>query len=109
MSGFDERKNTAEAKYQLDAAKEFKTEARRNKKLGTWAAELLGMSDEAEIKKYILTVIASDMEEAGDNDVFRKVKSDLTDGGVDMSDEGLRSKMDALMAEAREEIYGEPS
>jgi len=107
MSGFDERKNSSETKYQLEAAKEFKTEARRNKKLGTWAAKLLGVKDEEAIKKYILTVIASDMEEAGDNDVFRKVKSDLTDGGVDMSDEGLRSKMDALMAEARDEIYGD--
>jgi len=107
MSGFDERKTSSETKYQLDAAKEFKTEARRNKKLGNWAAELLGMKDEDAIKKYVLTVIASDMEEAGDDDVFRKVKADLIDGGVDMSDEGLRGKMDALMAEARDEIYGE--
>lgn len=107
MSGFDDRKNSSEAKFQLDAAKEFKTEARRNKKLGHWASELLGIKDEEAIKKYVLTVIASDMEEAGDNDVFRKVKSDLTDGGVDMSDEGLRSKMDALMADARAEVYAE--
>ena len=72
MSSFDERGNAQETKFVLDAAQEFKAEAKRNKALGHWAADLMGKS-EAEAEKYALEVIIADMEEAGDDDVFRKL------------------------------------
>ncbi len=106
MTSFDERKNASEKKFVLEAQQEFKAEARRNKKLALWAAELLGKSDE-DATKYVTEVILSDMEEAGDDDVFRKVRKDFDASGVELSDVALREKMDALMAETREEIYNE--
>lgn len=106
MSSFDERKNASEKKFVLEAQQMFKAEARRNKKLAHWIADLIGKSgDDAD--KYVTEVILSDMEEAGDDDVFRKVKADLEAAGAELSDVSLREKMDALMLEAREEIYNE--
>lgn len=106
MATFDERKNASETKYVLEAAQEFKADARRNKKLALWVAELLGKS-EAEATKYVTEVIMADMEEAGDDDVFRKIRADLDASGVELSDVALRDKMNAMMEEAREEIYNE--
>ncbi|RKQ71485.1 hypothetical protein DES40_0807 [Litorimonas taeanensis] len=102
MSSFDERKNALETKFVLDAAKEFKVAAKRNKALGLWVADIIGHTDP---DKYALEVIASDMEEAGDDDVFRKVKSDLATAGADISDEAIREKMAALLSEARTSVY----
>jgi len=102
MSGFDDRKAQAEAKFVMDAAKEFKAEAKRNKALGHWAAELLGKDAD----KYALEVIMADMEEAGDDDVFRKLKKDLNAVNSDLSDQAIRDKMAECLAAAREEIYG---
>ena len=107
MSGFDERANSQETKYVLDAAKEFKVEAKRNKALGRWAAALLGIEGEAAIEKYALSVIVADMEEAGDDDVFRKLRKDLTDGNTDLSDQAIRDKMAECLAAARDEVYSE--
>ena len=104
MSGFEERKKKNEQKFVLEAQQEFKAEARRNKFLGEWAAKLFGMGEEA-TKAYVLSVITADMEEAGDDDVFRKMKADFEAQGVEMSDQGLREKMDEFMAQAREEIH----
>ena len=104
MSAFEERKKKNEQKFVLEAQQEFKAEARRNKFLGKWAADLFGLDEEA-TKTYILSVITADMEEAGDDDVFRKVKGDFEAQGVEVSDEGLREKMDEFMAQAREEIH----
>lgn len=106
MSSFDERKNASETKFVLDAAKEFKAEARRNKALGHWAAELMG-KDEAGAKSYALQVIAADMEEAGDEDVFRKLRADLDAAGVDISDQAIRDRMAAALKTARDEVYAE--
>lgn len=106
MSGFDERKNASETKYVLEANQVFKAEARRNKKLALWVAELLGKNGD-DATKYVTEVIVSDMEEAGDDDVFRKVRADLDASGVELSDVALREKMDALMDEASEEIINE--
>ena len=106
MSSFDERKNASEKKFVLEAQQEFKAEARRNKKLARWAAELLGRKDEA-IDKYVTEVIIADMEEAGDDDVFRKVRRDFDAAGVEITDVVIRTKMDALLAEAREEVLNE--
>lgn len=105
MSGLDERGNAQEAKYVLDAAKEFKVEAKRNKALGHWAAALLGIEGDA-VEKYALSVIVADMEEAGDDDVFRKLRKDLTDGNIDISDQAIRDKMAECLGAARDEVYG---
>lgn len=104
MSVFEDKKNMAEGKFVLDAQKEFKSEARRNKKLGHWAAALMG-KDEAEAEKYATSVIVADMEEAGDDDVFRKLRADLDAAGVDITDVGIRDKMAVCLDEARAEIY----
>lgn len=103
MSTIDERGRSYEKKFVLTAEQEFKIAARRNKLLGAWAAELLGKSGD-EISAYALEVIKSDMEEAGDDDVFRKVKQDFISAGVEMADETLRERMDVLLTEARAQI-----
>ena len=102
MSGFDERKDMAETKFVMDAAKEFKAEAKRNKALGMWAAEFVGKDPE----KYALEIIMADMEEAGDDDVFRKLKADLNTANSELSDQAIRDKMAECLAAAREEVYG---
>ncbi len=106
MSVFDERKNASEARFIMDAAKEFKAEARRNKALGHWSAELMGKS-EADAQAYALQVIAADMEEAGDEDVFRKLRTDLTTANVDISDQAIRDRMAEELKAARDHVYGE--
>lgn len=106
MSVFDDIKKSNERKFVLEAEQEFKAESRRNKYLAQWAAGLFGLG-EAETEKYILDVIVSDMEEAGDDDVFRKVKADFLEHGVEMTDTSLREKMNNIMDLAREEIFKE--
>ena len=104
MSGFEDRKNASETKFVRDAQLEFKAESRRNKKLAAWAGELLGKSGDA-IDKYVTEVIVADMEEAGDDDVFRKLRADFDGAGVEISDVVIRTKMDELMDVARSEVY----
>jgi len=104
MSSFDERKNAQETKFVLDSAKEFKVEAKRNKALGLWVADIIG---HANPDKYALEVIMADMEEAGDEDVFRKLKKDLDAAAAGISDAAIREKMAACLAEAREEVYAD--
>jgi hypothetical protein len=106
MSGFDDRKKGQEAKFALDAELRFKAEARRNRMLGLWAAEQMGLSEE-HAKTYAEEVVASDFAEAGDEDVFRKVSQDLKDKNVAISDEAVRQKMVQLQAEAREQLLSE--
>jgi hypothetical protein len=99
MANFDERKDSFEKKFAHDEALKFKAGARRNRLLGQWAAGLMGLSgDKAE--EYAKTVIKADFEEAGDDDVFRKIKGDLLAAGVDQSDHQIRRHMDEFMAEA---------
>ncbi len=105
MSTIDDRGNAQETKFVLDAAKEFKAEAKRNKALGHWAAGLMGRT-EAEAEKYALEVIMADMEEAGDDDVFRKLRGDLTQANCEISDEAIRDQMAVALKAAREEVYG---
>lgn len=103
MSSFDDRKTGEEAKFVMDAATEFKVMARRNKLLGLWAAELMGVSgDEAET--YAKTVVMSDLEEPGDEDVFRKVRGDLDKSPADVSDQRLREQMAELLPIARDQM-----
>jgi len=99
MSTFDKREEGFEKKYALDEEQKFKAEARRNKLLGLWVAEKLGMSGDA-AAAYAKEVVASDFEESGDKDVVRKVLADLTAKGVTVTEPQLRVKMDELMATA---------
>ena len=99
MSTFDKREEGFEKKFALDADQKFKAEARRNKLLGLWAAEKLGISGDA-AAAYAKEVVSSDFEESGDADVVRKVLGDLTAKGVAMTEPELRVKMDELMATA---------
>jgi len=106
MSGFDERKRGQEAKFAFDAEKKFRAEARRNKLLGIWAAELMSLTGE-DAKAYAAEVVAADFEEAGDEDVFRKVSGDLKAKGLDVGEEVIREKMLTLIAIASEQIAAE--
>jgi hypothetical protein len=98
MTTFDKREEGFEKKFALDAEQKFKAESRRNKLLGLWAAEKLGLSGDA-ANTYAKEVVAADFEEAGDG-VVRKVMGDLTAKGIGMSEPELRVKMDQLMAQA---------
>ena len=92
MSSFDDRERAEEAKFAMDEATEFKVMARRNKLLGMWAADLMDLhGDDAEA--YAKTVVISDLEEAGDDDVFRKVRADLDKASVDNERNGLAIRM----------------
>lgn len=103
MAGMDDRKDAFEKKFAHDEELLFKASARRNKLLGLWAADLLGKSaGDAEV--YAKSVVMADFEEAGDDDVLRKIKADLAAGGVEQSDHQIRRTMDELMARAVEEI-----
>ncbi len=103
MSTFDEREDAFEKKYAHDADMQFKADARRNKLLGLWAAELLGKSgDDADT--YAVEVVKSDFEEAGHEDVFRKVSADLGDKADEAT---IRAKMKELMAVAKAEVFDE--
>ena len=99
MSSFDKRGDAFENKYALDESQKFKAEARRNKLLGLWTAEQLGLSGD-EAAAYAKDVVAADFEEAGDADVLRKVLGDLTTKGIAITEPELRVKMDELMAAA---------
>lgn len=106
MSSFDDRKNASETRFVMDAAKEFKSEARRNKALGHWAAGLMGKAD-AQADSYALEVIVADMEEAGDDDVFRKLRGDLTTAGIDITDQAIRDRMADELKIARDHVYAQ--
>ena len=103
MTTFNKREKAFEDKFARDEALRFKAEARRNKLLGQWAAELLGKSGDA-ADEYVREVVRSDFEEPGDEDVFRKVRGDLDEAGVSVSDEELRDKMVDLLGKAIDEI-----
>jgi hypothetical protein len=103
MSGFDKREEGFEKKFAHDEELQFKANARRNKLLGLWAAEKLGLAG-AEADSYAKEVVMADFEEAGDYDVFRKVRKDFDAKAVAQSDHQIRRTMDELMAKAIEQI-----
>jgi len=106
MASFDDREKTYERKFVHDEETRFKINARRNKLLGLWAAELLGMAgDEAEA--YSRQVVRADFDEPGDEDVFRKVWSDLEQGGVEISEHRVRRQMAELLETARQQVTSE--
>jgi len=101
--GFNDREKGFEAKYQHDQETQFKIIARRNKLLGLWAAEQMGLGG-ADAEAYAKEVVVADFEEAGDDDVLRKVLGDLTDKGASIDEKAVRKEMDALMATASDQI-----
>ena len=101
MSSFDDREKSFEKKFAYDEELQFKVNARKNKYLGQWVSQILGFDQEKE-KEYIQAVIKSDFEEAGDEDVFRKLKADLADHNI--SDEEIRKKMNELHGKAKSEF-----
>ena len=103
MSTFDQREESFEKRYVHDEELRFKAMARRNKLLGLWAAELMGKSG-ADAEAYAKTVVMADFEEAGDDDVYRKVKGDLDAAGVAQSEHQVRRAMDELLGKAIDAI-----
>ena len=98
MSSFEDRKKSFEKKFAHDQELQFKVSARRNKYIGEWVSEILDYNSDQE-KEYIQSVIKADFAEAGDEDVFRKIKEDLKEKNI--SDEELRKKMDELNEKAK--------
>ncbi len=106
MTTFDKRKDGFEKKFAHDEELQFKAQARRNKLLGLWAAEKFGLSGE-EAESYSKEVVLSDLEEPGDEDVFRKVRADFDARGVEQTDHQIRRTMDELLATAMEQVNSE--
>ena len=98
MSSFEDRKKSFEKKFAHDQELQFKVSAKRNKYLGEWVSEILGYNSD-QVKEYIQSVIKADFAEAGDEDVFRKIKQDLKEKNI--PDEELRKKMDELNEKAK--------
>ncbi|MEM7426087.1 MAG: DUF1476 domain-containing protein [Pseudomonadota bacterium] len=106
MSSFDKRQEGFEKKFAHDEELQFKAQARRNKLLGLWAAEHLGKTG-ADAEAYAMEVVRADFEEAGDEDVFRKVRGDFDANSVEQSDHQIRRSMDELLETAIDQIQNE--
>ncbi len=107
MSSFEERQKGFESKFAHDAQMQFKAEARRNKLLGLWAAGRMGMMNPNEAMDYAQEVVKADFEEAGDEDVFRKIEGDLKAKGAEYTDEEIREQMSKFLAEAKAQLMEE--
>ncbi|MGI6245038.1 MAG: DUF1476 domain-containing protein [Pseudochelatococcus sp.] len=105
MTTFNDRQKAEEAKFAIDEELRFKAVARRNKLLGLWAAEKLGKAG-AQADEYARTVVLSDFEEPGDEDVFRKIRADFDAAGIEQSDHQIRREMEALLVRAHAEVRG---
>lgn len=103
MSTFEERQKGFEKKFAMDQELKFKSEARRNKLIAAWAAEKLGKTGD-EVAAYAKEVQRADFEEAGDDDVFRKLRADFDAKGVAISDDDIRNMMQEKLAEAIDQI-----
>ena len=103
MTTFDDRESAFENKFAHDEGLQFKITARRNKLVGLWAAEQMGLTPE-EADAYGKSVVQADFEEAGDEDVIRKLLGDLTSAGVETDDGVIRAALDAKMVEARRQF-----
>ncbi len=106
MTDFNDRQKGEEAKYAFDEENAFKIAARRNRLLGQWAAQLMGL-DEEETKAYATAVVQADFEEAGDEDVIRKLLGDLTTAEVDVDEAGVRAALEEKTIEARRQLMSE--
>ena len=103
MSTFDKREEGFEKKFAHDAELRFKAEARRDRLLGVWAAELMGLSA-SESEAYAKDLVREDLKEAGDDDVFRKIRADFDAKGVQQSDHQIRRTMAEMLAKAVSDI-----
>lgn len=103
MSTFDKREEGFENKFAHDADLRFKAEARRNKLIGAWAAKLMGLTGDDAVA-YGKELIKEDLKEAGDDDVFRKLRADFDARRIEQSDHQIRRTLDEMMAKAVEEI-----
>src|SRR5690606_779475 len=106
MTDLNDRRRGEEAKFAMDADTAFRVAARRNRLLGHWAAEKMGLSAE-ETESYAKAVIQADFEEAGDEDVIRKVLGDLTGAGVDIDEAGVRAALEEKSVEAKRQLMSE--
>lgn len=106
MTDFNDRERAEEAKFAHDEEMHFRVTARRNRLLGTWAAEKMGLSA-VETEAYAKSVVQADFEEAGDEDVIRKLLGDLISAGVDVSEGDVRGALEAKAVEARRALLGE--
>ena len=105
MTNFNDRERAEEAKFAMDEDTQFRVTARRNRLLGQWAAQQMGLSD-VEAEAYAKAVVQADFEEAGDEDVIRKLLGDLTSAGVDVAEGDIRAALEATMIEARRALRG---
>ena len=103
MNKFDEREKSFEKKFQMDEELQFKIAARSNKYLGEWASLKLGKNEE-EKKNYIQEIIRSDLEEAGQEDVFRKIKKDFQAASISMEDKEIYDAMQKSLQNAKEDF-----
>jgi hypothetical protein len=103
MTTFDDRERAFEGMYARDQEMQFKIIARRNRLLGHWAANLMGLT-EIEAESYAKDVVRADFEEAGDEDVIRKILGDLTSAGVEIEDSRVREALEHKMVEARRQL-----
>ena len=103
MTTFDDRERAFEAKCARDEEMQFRITARRNKLLGAWAARLMGLT-EAEAEGYAREVVHADFEEAGDEDVIRKILGDLTSAGVECDEARIREALEHKTVEARRQL-----
>ena len=106
MTSFSDKQRAEEAKYAFDEEMLFRITARRNRLLGGWAAEKMGLSA-VEAESYAKEVVQADFEEAGDEDVIRKVLGDLTAAGCDIEEGEIRAALEAKSIEARRALMGE--
>lgn len=106
MTSFDDRERAFETKFARDEEMQFRITARRNRLVGQWAAEKMGLTPE-EADAYAKAVVQADFEEAGDEDVVRKLLGDLTAAGVDVDDAAVRAALDAQTVEARRQFIQE--
>ena len=105
MTSFQDRERAEEAKFAHDADTQFRIQARRNRLVGEWAAARMGLS-QAETEAYAKAVVQADFEEAGDEDVIRKLLGDITAAGVETSEAEVRAALEAKQVEARRAFLG---
>jgi hypothetical protein len=103
MNKFNEREKSFEKKFQMDEELQFKIAARSNKYLGEWASSMLGKNEEDK-KNYIQEIIRSDLEEAGQEDVFRKIKKDFQKASISIEEKEIRDQMEKALLRAKEDF-----
>lgn len=106
MTDFKDRERAEEAKFAHDEEMHFRVHARRNRLLGAWAAEQMGLSA-VEAEGYATGVVQADFEESGDEDVVRKILGDLVSAGVEVSESDVRTALAAKAVEAKRQLMGE--